>query len=207
MKKTLLTILHFLCFVLVGQAQVMTPVDPPTINTSVDENKNTGASTNSNCKLVFNYGGLASAQSAHPEYMVYDVKDMTASELKASVLNTISSMYKSPKDVVTNLSDNMIQLEAYMPRVFYKRTGSSSYPIDFIFTWTIQFKDNKIRINVPSVKKMWATRVPIMGTLDFDMSKPLSILVDDNTDRTLLTSKLNDLVKAICENAKSANDW
>ena len=117
-------------------------------------------------------------------------------------------MHSSPKDVVTSLSDNMIQLEGYISRAYYYSTnGSNYYPADLTFAWTMQFKDGKIRINIPKLKQFRITEVPVMGSLGFDVSKPISDLIVNNSDRMLVAIKLNELISAICTNAKSANDW
>ena len=165
------------------------------------------ATVNKNCKLKFTDAGLVSEQNPTKDYLVYEVPGLSASELKASTLNTISSMYSSPKDVVTTLSDNMIQLEGYISRAYYSKAGDSLYPVDFSFTWTMQFKDGKIRINIPKIKQIYVTGVPLMGSLKLDMTKPISVLIDDDSNRRMVAYKLNELISAICKNAKSANDW
>ena len=159
------------------------------------------------CGLRFTDAGLVSKQDPSKGYMVYEVPGLSASELKASTLNTISSLYSSPKDVVTNLSDNMIQLEGYVTRVYYSKAGDSLYPVDFSFNITIQFKDGKIRFNIPTIKQIYMTGVPLLGVAKLDMSKPITVLVDDSTHRSMIAFKLNDLIEAIGKNAKSANDW
>lgn len=208
MKRNLISLLcAFLSIIIMAQ----NPSELPNLTTNKGDNKGSMMmvehSLKNQCRLKFEYYGLASTQSSHSDYMVYEVPGTSASELKASVINTFSFMHHSPEDVVTNLSDNMIQLEAYMPNVFYRKAGTSSYPIDFIFVWTIQFKDGKIRINVPKAKAMWATKVPMRRTLKYDISKPLSTLVDDSLERKELIRKLNDFIKTICDNVTSANDW
>lgn len=162
---------------------------------------------NQKCSLLFTDAGLVSMQDASKDYLVYEVPGLSASELKASTLNTISSMYSSPKDVVTSLSDNMIQLEGYISRAYYSKAGTDFYPVDFTFAWTMQFKDGKIRINIPKIKQFYVTNVPLMGSLRLDMSNPISVLVDEDSNRRGVAFKLNELISAICKNAKSANDW
>ena len=46
-----------------------------------------------------------------------------------------------------------------------------------------------------------------MGSLRLDMTKPISVLIDDDSNRRMVAYKLNELISAICKNAKSANDW
>lgn len=159
------------------------------------------------CRLEFTNEGLVSAQDASKDYLVYEVPGLTASELKASVLNTISAMYSSPKDAVTSLSDNMIQLDGYAARVYYSKAGNALYPVDFTFAWTMQFKDGKIRINIPKIKQIYVMDVPLIGALKLDMSKPITVLISEDLDRDMVAYELNKFIRAICENAKSSNDW
>lgn len=195
-----LLLLISLAFALTSMAQV------PTDSISQTEEQRV-ATVNKNCKLKFTDAGLVSEQNPTKNYLVYEVPGLSASELKASTLNTISSIYCSPKDVVTTLSDNMIQLEGYISRAYYSKAGDSLYPVDFSFTWTMQFKDGKIRINIPKIKQIYVTGVPLMGSLKLDMTKPISVLIDDDSNRRMVVYKLNELIYAICKNAKSANDW
>lgn len=159
------------------------------------------------CYLNFTDAGLVSAQDINKDYLIYEVPEMSASDLKASTLTTISSMYSSPKDIVTSLSDNMIQLEGYIASAYLSMTSKDLYPVDVSFTWTMQFKDGKIRINIPRIKQIYVTGVPLMGTLTLDMKKPLPVLINKETDRDMVAYKLNKLITAICKNAKSANNW
>lgn len=159
------------------------------------------------CRLEFTNMGLVSMQDASRDYLVYEVPGLAASELKASTLNTISSMCSSPKDVVTSLSDNMIQFDGYVSRAYYSEAGDALYPVDFTFAWTMQFKDGKIRINIPKIKQIYITEVPLMGTLKLDMSKPITVLISEDSDRGMVANELNKFIHAICENAQSSNDW
>ena len=163
--------------------------------------------SNRKCRLEFTDLGLISAQNSSKDFLVYEVPGMSAAELKAATLNTILSMYCSPKDVVTTLSENMIQLEGYISRAYFSKAGDSLYPVDFTFTWTMQFKDGKIRINIPKIKQIYITGVPLMGSLKLDMTKPIQVLVDDDSNRSMVAYSLNKLIDAICKNVKSANDW
>jgi hypothetical protein len=71
----------------------------------------------------------------------------------------------------------------------------------------IQFKDGKIRFNIPTFKQIYITNVPLMGSLKLDMSKPIQTLIDIDSNRTLVVSKFNNLIREISKKAKSANDW
>ena len=164
----------------------------------------------SNAKCYFNFtnSGFISAQNLNNSYVVYEIPGMSAAEVKAATMTTISSMYNSPKDNINNLSENMIQLEGYMSRVYYSvMNNGDRYPVDIAFNWVIQFKDGKIRFNIPTFKQIYITNVPLMGSLKLDMSKPIQTLIDIDSNRTLVVSEFNNLIREISKKAKSANDW
>lgn len=195
-------LLFIICMLFTLNSLAQVPADSISVSAEQLMERN-----NRMCGLKFTDAGLVSEQDPSKGFMVYEVPGLSASELKASTLNTISSLYSSPKDVVTNLSDNMIQLEGYVTRAYYSKAGDSLYPVDFSFNITIQFKDGKIRFNIPTIKQIYMTGVPLLGVAKLDMNKPITVLVNDDSNRYQIASKLNDLIEAIGKNAKSANDW
>lgn len=164
--------------------------------------------SNSKCRFYLNQRGFVSAQNPDNDYVVYEISGMSASEIKTAAMTTISSMYKSPKDVVNNLSDNMIQLEGYMSRVYYSvMNNGDRYPVDIAFSFTVQFKDGKVRFNAPSFKQIYITNVPLLGQVKLDMSKSITTLIDKPADRDAVAERFNSLIKSVTGNLKSANDW
>ncbi len=169
-----------------------------------------GQSINSLCEFGFDDRGLFSKQDVENDYVIYEIPQMSASDLKAATISAISSLFKSPKDVVTNLGDNIIQLERYAPHVYSTITEGSRrdvYYNDISYSLIIQFKDGKIRYNTPSVRQIWLTEVPMIGNLKLDMSKPLASLVKGSYDRDQVVKEFNTMIKSINEMVKKANDW
>lgn len=162
---------------------------------------------NNMCFFKFDSRGIYSAQDSNKDYIVYEVPTAKASDLKASVMSAISELYKSPKDVLTNLGDNIIQLETYASNVYSTKVKEDRYFNDISYSIIIQFKDGKVRYNAPNVKQIWITGVPLMGTLKLDMTKSLSTLIDTTADRNLVVAEFNKLIKAINNKIDTANDW
>jgi hypothetical protein len=162
---------------------------------------------NAECKFGFDYRGLYSKQNPSNDFVIYEIPNMSASDLKAATLSAISSLFKSPKDVVTNLGDNIIQLERYASGVYYTKTKSDIYPCDMSYSLIIQFKDGKVRYNIPSVKQIWVTDVPMLGKLKLDASLPLTSHVEEDGQRAMVVSEFNNMLDAINRKIKSANDW
>ena len=162
---------------------------------------------NTNCEFGFDDGGLYSKQDVANDYVIYEIPNMSAGDLKAATLSAISSLYKSPKDVVTNLGDNIIQLDRYVPAIYSKYTsGGDEIPYDMEYSMIIQFKDGKIRYNIPSVKQMWLT-APIIGRFRVDMDKPLSDIIEEINQRSLVIKEFNSLISVINARILKANDW
>ena len=59
----------------------------------------------------FDRRGLFSTQDETKDYVVFEIPDMSAAQIKGAIYTKLSTMYASPKDVITNISDNIIQLE------------------------------------------------------------------------------------------------
>ena len=160
---------------------------------------------NEKCGFSFETSEFISKQS-YDGFVVYEIPEMSASDLKASVYTTLSSMYKSPKDVITTLSDNMIQLEGYAAKVYGKYAGETYYRRDILFNLVIQFKDGKVRYNAPTFKQIY-TEWPLSGMGRLNMNLPLSELVEDDISRTRVEVYFNNLIKSINSQLKKSNDW
>lgn len=190
-KILLLTILTVFAVVANAQADRISTV------------KDTNA-TNSLCLFQFDDNGIHSKQDPSKDYVVYEVNGVAASDLKAYVMSAISELYKSPKDVLTTLGDNMIQLETYASRVFSTGGGSDTYPHDISYSIIIQFKDGKVRYNAPNIKQIYAET--FIGHLKLDMTKPITTLIEGK-NRDLVALEFNKLIKTINNKISTANDW
>jgi hypothetical protein len=115
-------------------------------------------------------------------------------------------MYKSPKDVITTLSDSMIQLEGYAAGVYGKYAGDTYYKRDVLFNLVIQFKDGKVRYNAPAIKQIY-TEWPLSGMARLDMSKPLSVLVEDSSSRKKFEDYFRRLIDSINSQLEKSNEW
>ena len=165
------------------------------------------AFNNSNCRFGFGTGKFVSLQSSNDGFVVYEIPNMSASELKASVFTTLSSMYKSPKDVITSLSDNMIQVEGYAESVFVKQTKDFRMRYDILFDMIIQFKDGKVRYNAPTIKMLYM-EMPLLGRMGkCDMNKGIPNLIEDTSSREKVGSYFNNIINSINSKLKQSNDW
>ena len=167
---------------------------------------------NMKCKFSLETGDFIS-QQGYENYVIYEIPEMTASELKSAVYTTLTSMFNSPKDVITNVSDNIIQIEGYSPSLFEDETSMHSKIFNHIsFGLVIQFKDGKIRYNSPSLKwhhlKLENSDIQeqsnISGT---NMRRYLSGDKDIDGRLKIIADYFNNIIASINRKAKKSNDW
>lgn len=159
---------------------------------------------NRNCYFSFETGEFISKQGTG-DYVVYEIPNMSASELKSAVYTTLSSMYNSPKDAITNLSDNMIQIEGYKENIYYFVAGSDIYFNDISFNMVIQFKDGKVRYNRPTIKMLYIGG-PI-GKGKANMALGIPYLIKKEKDRKSVDLYFGDLLRRLNDNLQKSNDW
>lgn len=155
----------------------------------------------------FDFRGIYSIQDESKDYVVFSMPDISASQIKASLYSKLSSMYSSPKDAITNVSDNIIQLEGYASRVYLAKKSTSIYPVDIAFSIIIQIKDGKIRYNIPTIKQIYIQNVPVLGTASLDMTKPLRQLISEDEDREAVASYFNKLIQVLNSSISEEDDW
>ena len=110
-------------------------------------------------------------------------------------------MYKSPKDVISNIGDNIISIEGYATRVF----KYNSYSCDILFTLTIEFKDGKVRYNAPNIKQMYVDS-QIMGMMKLDTTKTFSTIAE-NGYQSIVADYFNSLITQLNNAINNADSW
>jgi hypothetical protein len=176
------------------------------VETTVQQIEKEREKSNSLCLFKFSTDGLTNEQNPSNDFVIYEMPDMSSADIKVAVISTLSSMYKSPKDVISNLGDNIVQLDGYASGVYRTMIGDTSYGHDFSFSLVIQFKDGKIRYNTPSIKQIYM-EWPLPGMARLDMQKPLSSLISESNSRFLTVKYFNDLINTINSKIKKSNDW
>ena len=160
---------------------------------------------NSLCEFGFDGRGFYSKQDAANDFVVYEIPEMSASDLKGSVFTVLSSMYKSPKDVITNLSDNMIQLEGYAKNVYIGLFGDRAPYVSLSFNIVIQFKNGKVRYNKPIIKQLVLDdygRIKVIY-----VTQPISTLISSDADRRMVQKYFKNLIETINTKLTESNDW
>ena len=164
----------------------------------------------SNAKCNFSFTGRAFNSRQNDEnYVVFEIPSMSASELKASVYTILSSMYNSPKDAITSLSDNMIQLEGFSPCLYTFDLPSAQKKAanHLIFNIIIQFKDGKVRYNSPTLKSLYIKVINGLTEETIDLSRGYKDLFEDEKERTSIENYFNNMITSINSKLQNSNDW
>lgn len=169
---------------------------------------------NKKCSFSFSTGEFISNQG-RDGFVIYEIPEMTASELKSAVYTTLSSMFKSPKDAITSISDDIIQLEGFSPSLYTERLTYSYSEVynHFIFNLIIQFKDGKVRYNTPSLRYI---HMQVEGDDDIQSTSNISGVNmkkyfegSEKIDYKLnsIERYFNNLISSINSKLKASNDW
>jgi hypothetical protein len=170
--------------------------------------------------------GFVSAEKK--AYLIVDVPAAKQAELYKNTLSALSTMYNSPKEVLSLVDGESISLHAYEKQVITDKVKSSNplkgkitYKYDLSYTLSIQFKDGKIRFNSPTFEcKRWYengysqgwtsgwTSLPLVKTNDVKwavFNENGAILSEEAFEG--LNKFFNSLFKEIIEKSKTANKW
>ena len=118
-------------------------------------------------------------------------------------------MYKSPKDAITSLSENMIQLEGFSPSLytFDLPTSQKTAENHLIFNIIIQFKDGKVRYNTPTLKSLYIKVINGVTEKTVDLSSGFNDLFEDEKERTSIENYFNNMITSINSKLQKSNDW
>jgi hypothetical protein len=103
--------------------------------------------------------GFVSSADPTMNYVVFEYDSISQADLFKSVLLFLHTAYKSPKDVVSEIPSEAItlrgsQLDAigipYRSNADRKVFGKYEVKYDIDYGFTIQFQDNKIRVDAPT---------------------------------------------------------
>lgn len=169
-----------------------------------DREKARISENNTKCYFSFRSDGFVSEQG-YDDYVIYLIPEMSSSDLKGSVFTALSSMYKSPKDAITSLSDNMVQLDGYAKDVYIGLIGGTAPSVSLLFNMVIQFKDGKIRYNKPTIKQMILDDYGREKVVN--VTQPISILITSDVDRRMVEKYFRKLIESINAKLVKSNDW
>lgn len=114
---------------------------------NLDILRNSRSNIDKEPKFLVTSNGFSNTQNNKRNFIVYEFTGLKASDMKSSIISKLTTMFKSPKDAIHTISDNIISVEGYSSNVF----RYNGYSCDILFNLTIEFKDGKIRYNYPVI--------------------------------------------------------
>lgn len=146
MKRTLLLFAVCLSLSIVGNAQTRKPikkVTPPVSQAPVPP------SANGKFKFYFKEIEGFYNDTDQKDYVIITAQGKNSSDIKSSIVSTLSSMYSNPSKVISILGDNIINVTAYASDAFQYPFASSLKHYSFTYNIKIEIKDGKIKVASP----------------------------------------------------------
>ena len=176
MKRTLIFLAICLSISAVGNAQ--TGKSAVKTTTSVNKAK-TPEPPSADGKFKFfyskEYNGFLN-ETDKKDYVVITAPGKSASDIKSSIMSTLSSMYSNPSKVISTLGDNIINVTAYASDAFqHPYTSDSNSHYSFTYNIKIEIKDGKIKVESPSFSNLFEQTIYMGNTIGTDNLDPNEI--------------------------------
>lgn len=163
----------------------------------------------SNLKMTYE-GKFTTQDGKDHDVAVFDGKDAT--ELFEMVKKHVALAFRSPKDVESNVNDKVISIYGYAPDCA-KFTYGYTFHLSFHYSLKFQFKDSKIRIEVPVLYEMEGSycstlRETFKAAHIFNKNGVLTEKPKKRQVVIMLEDYFNDLINRIINgDAKAQEDW
>ena len=162
--------------------------------------------------------GVLKANNTDNCYVV-EFSGKSASELYTNVLSSIATLYKNPDKVLSKVDNVSITISGTALDVPVPKDASeidSVFPQEnnyygFDYTFSLQFKDGKIRINAPVIDVesiLWAN---IFNGGKYKLVAPqfAGIHFNNSSDKITISFQkyLNELIQTIIKKSETVNNW
>lgn len=135
LKKSFLFLVVCLPLSVVGYAQTKKSVrkTPQTTRTTQPVAKTpVPPSANGKFKLDSKVNGIYNDTDGK-DFVIITAEGKSASDIKSSIISTLSSMYTNPSNVISTLGDNIINVTAYASDAFIKPFGVTNMYYSFTY--------------------------------------------------------------------------
>ena len=159
-----------------------------------------------------NYEGNFTTQDGK-DYDIVTFENKKDTTLFNMVKKNVALAFRSPKDVESNIDDKIISIYGYAPKCTFFTAPGMKFYLSFHFSLKFQFKDGKIRIEVPVLSEMegsaWSTLQKTFKAKGiFDKRGVLSENPKKRQTVAMLEDYFNDLINRIINGDNKANeDW
>lgn len=211
MKRALLLLAVCLSLNIVGNAQTKRTVKPVKKTQTTTPVKESIAPPSANGKFYFkNIGGFYNDVDGK-KYVIITAPGKSASEIKSSVMSSLSSMYSNPSRVISTLGDNIINVNGYTQDAFGKPFAGNTQYFSFNYNVKIEIKDGKIKVDSPNFSNITRKEVCRGYTIDTRYVEEYSMLGDlelcDKAQQLNVTAIFNAHINKIVAGLSSNSDW
>lgn len=174
-------------------------------------------SSNSWAQLSLTSNGFVNDSIKEQKFILVDVPNKTQQQLYNAALTFVTTLYVSPKDVLSTIDNEVITING-VGKECIKAKNAMGIPINFNINYTIalRFKDGKMRIDIPSINKMYyqGVNLYISGSNIGSMSGDIVIFkkngdVRKEDAKKSLEEYFNNYIELLRQNVvnEDTNDW
>lgn len=178
MKRLLMFLVVCLPLFISGNAQTRKPVMKTNHTTAtrtrttraktVRSTKKTSTPPSANGKFHFTYKEGFTNISDGKNYVIITAGGKSASDIKSSVLSSLSDMYTNPNKVISTIGDNIINVNGYARNAFVGQFAGNNVYFSFNYNIKIEIKDSKIKVDAPTFSNITKREVYEGETLGID---------------------------------------
>lgn len=141
--------------------------------------------------FVLSEKGLISKENSDAKFIIIEKPGLTQAELFNQIKNWATQFYVSPKDVISESGNEMITLNGVSDKDVWCKKGFGSVSFTTNYTIVFQFKDGKIRVNIPTINSMKGESRTLGGDLSgfYQLTYTKEDIVDGRREQIIIFNK------------------
>lgn len=210
MKRLLMLLAVCLSLSAAGNAQTKKPVR----KTAQAKTTKTPEPPSANGKFKFDWAKGLVNDTDGKDFIVISAQGKPVSDIKSSIVSSLSDMYPNPGKVISTLGDNIINVTGYYANdVFWNVENDIIKIYHFTYNIKIEIKDGKIKVCSPTFSNITERRQSgsyVLGTSHISLSDFFYSLrkSKDSVDfGIILTDLFNAHVSNIVKGLSSNSEW
>lgn len=135
--------------------------------------------------------GLIVKDNPDAKFIIVEKPGNTQIELFNQIKNWATQFYVSPKDVISESGNEMITLNGISDKDVWCKKGFGSVSFTTNYTIVFQFKDGKIRVNIPIINSMKGESRTLGGDLSglYQLTYTKENIVDGRREQIVIFNK------------------
>lgn len=156
--------------------------------------------------------GFVNKVAPEKKDVVINIPDHKQKELYTSAIRYLSTLYVSPQDVLSKVENESVTVNGSVNNLSIY--GNKAYGTLFEYTYTVQFKDSKIRILSPSINRIFdgSSSVYLLGSrygAGIGIFKEKNKQINLEYAKASIEKHINDTMSNLVNELKSgkSNNW